>query len=163
MQQMLQTWFRWRGRDTDRKKKTNAKIFLDAPKIRPLRDTEVYSKLFYETKLKSIVEEEMKGHALPNHGRFSKVLEVTKREWEKESDEVKAEVQARKADLQKERESKMNNPEPPTSKQRQAAIDDMSHIASTFLLHIKRTTGWTGFVVLGGRKPNAGSDFAVGS
>jgi hypothetical protein len=152
LQQILQTWFRWRGRDTDRKMKTNVKVVLDAPKNRPLRDMEVYSKLFYETKLKSVVEEEIKDFGLSATERFSKVLKVTKQEWEKETDEVKAEVQAKKLELQKER----NGLQPLTSKQRQAAIDDMNHVVSAFLLHIKRTTGWTGF---GWAEAQCGSGF----
>jgi hypothetical protein len=156
------TWFRWRGRDSDRRK-TPSIVILEGPKLRPLRDTEVYSKLYYQDKLKSLVDAEIKGRVLTSAEKFSKRLEVTKWEWERETPDVKAHVQAKKVEMQKERNSKAKGTEPPTPKQCQAAIDELNHVAPAFLLHIKRTTGWTGFMVLGGQKPDAGTEFAVGS
>jgi hypothetical protein len=160
---MLQTWFRWRSNNTTHKKATSVVLSGAVPRMRQLRDTEVYSKLFYESKLKGLVDGETEGSTFTSAERFHKVMEVMKREWALESDAVKAQVQAMKEELQKERDSKANGDSEPTPKQRQAAIDNLNHVASTFLLHIKRTTGWTGFVVLGGPKLNAGTDVAVAS
>ena len=56
--------------------------------------------MFYETHLKKIVEEETKG--LEHKNRLAKIVDVTKREWNKASDEVKVKVRERKAELEKE-------------------------------------------------------------
>jgi hypothetical protein len=45
----------------------------------------------------------------------------------------------------------------------QAAIDDLSYVASAFLSHIKHMTNWTGFMVLGGLKPDIGGNIAITS
>jgi hypothetical protein len=57
-------------------------------------------------------------------------------------------------------------PEPseePSPERYQRAIDDLSYIANAFLDHLRKETGWTGFMVLGGPKPDIGGDIAIGS
>jgi hypothetical protein len=152
----LKTWFRWRSNSTTRKKA--APIVLK-PSSRLLQDTEIYSQLYYEKKLKAIVAEETKG--LSPRERFVKSREVTRREWDNESDEVKAEVQARKEELSKERMDADDMESTP--QQRQAAIHDLGHTVDCFLAHIKKKTGWTGFIVLGGPNPEMGEQIAVTS
>jgi hypothetical protein len=159
--QMLRTWFRWRSNNTVRKKGKSIVLATAIPRTRQLQDTEAYSKLFYESKLKTIVEAEWAGKSLSQTEKLAKILEVTKREWAVESDEVKAKVKAMKTELQKERSPDPTSP--PSPQQLQAAIDDLSYVASAFLTHIKQTTNWSGFMVLGGPKPDIGGEIAIAS
>ena len=150
---MLRTWSRWRGNNTVRK---NARsIALVSPKTRQLQDTQVYSKLFYQSKLKPIVEAETSGAS--NAERLAKIVDITKREWANESDEVKAQVRAMKDDISA-RSVDVSSPE-----QRQAAIKDLSRLATAFFDHVHKTTSWTGYIVLGGPEPGMGDEIAIGS
>src|SRR4051812_44181098 len=117
---MLRTWFRWRGGKNIRKKTRPIIFTTSIPKTRQLQDTEVYSKLFYESKLKSIVEAEIAGEPLTHGKRLVKVVEVTKREWARESEEIKKEVRAKKEELEKDRKP-VPAGELPGPKQRQTA------------------------------------------
>ena len=120
-----------------------------------LQDTQVYSKLFYESKLKAIVDLEL-GDQTPTKGeRLAKVVEVAKREWEKESEEVKAMVKARKDEMEMERGL--------DDKPSQASISDLSQVVGSFLKHVKQTTGWTAFLVAGGPNPDLGGALAIAS
>jgi hypothetical protein len=131
------------------------------PKTRQWQDTEVYLKLFYATKLKKIVDSETAGTSLKQTERMAKIREVAKREYDKESDEVKEQVRAKKEEPRNHKltEDSMT----PSSEQYQAAIDDLSYVVDTFLSYIRQTTGWTGFVVAGGPKPDIGGEIAIGS
>jgi hypothetical protein len=151
---MLQTWFRWRGSRPVRK---NSRSIVIAPqRKRQLQDTEVYSKLFYESKLKAIIDAEITGMS----HNVAKIVGLTKREWANESDDVKAQVQAMKEDL---RARSANPPDASSPEQRQAAIDNLGHLATAFLDHVHQTTNWTGYMVLGGLKPDMGGEIAIGS
>jgi hypothetical protein len=137
-------------------------IRLSVPKQRQLQDAEVYSKLFYETRIKKIVDEEIGDATLTRSERLAKIVEVTKREWAKESDEVKNEVKAKKEEMQAER--KQSDPDSaPSAKQCRSAIDNLSHVAAAFLKHIKQTTGWTAFLVVGGPRPDSERELAITS
>ena len=105
------------------------------------------------------MEAEIAGRSLSQTEKLAKILEVTKREWAVESDEVKAKVKLTKAELQKERGSAGE----PSPDKFQVAINDLSYVASAFLTHIKQTTNWTGFLVLGGPKLDIGGEMAVAS
>jgi hypothetical protein len=128
------------------------------PKSRQLKDTEVYSKLFYESKLKDIVGSETAGMSLSE--KFVRIGDVTRQEWANESDEVKEQVRAMKGES---RNRRHQNSATPSLEQYQASINDLSYVVNTFLDHIRQTTGWTGFVVLGGPKPDIGGEIAIGS
>ena len=154
--QMLRTWFRWRANNTVRKKSTMFKF--STPKVRMLQDTHIYSKLFFDSKLKAIVDEELKNKSATKEERFAVALQVTKREWDNESEEVKAMVRAKKEEMQSERSEPDGTPGT-----KQDAIDNLSTVAGAFLQHLKETTGWTGFLVVGGPKPNFGGDLAIAS
>lgn len=161
---MLRTWFRWRGNSTIRKKAGSVVLAAAIPRSRQLQDTEVYSKLFYESKLKDIIEEESADKTLTHAERLAKIVEVTKREWSKESDQVKAQVEATKLKLREEHgENQPSEGKVPSAMQYQAAIDNLSYTATAFLRHIKQTTNWTGFMVFGGPKPDIGDDIAITS
>jgi len=136
-------------------RKNARSIAFVPPKTRQLQDTHAYSKLFYQSKLKAIVEAETSGAS--NAERLAKIAEITKREWANESEEVKAQVRAMKDDISA-RKPDMSSPE-----QRQVAIDDLSHLTTTFLDHVRKTTNWTGYIVLGGPDPGKGDDIAIGS
>src|SRR4051812_35893904 len=129
---MLRTWLRWRGSNTVRKKKVPIILAASIPKTRQLQDTEVYSKLFYESKLKHIVNEETIGKSLNRTEKLAKIVEVTKWEWALESDEVKAEVKAKKEELQNERKPDLSSDLTPSPEQYQAAINDLSYVTSAF-------------------------------
>jgi hypothetical protein len=136
---MLRTWFWWRTNNTVRKKAPT--ISFSTSKGRTLQETQVYSKMFYESKLKAIIDDELKGKSVTKPERLSKTVEVTKREWENESEDVKDEVRKRREELKREQSSE--------EALSQAAIDNLGHVVSTFLQHLKKTTGWTGFFVIG--------------
>jgi molecular chaperone GrpE (heat shock protein) len=121
-------------------------------KGRALQDTQVYSKLYYKSKLKAIVDEELKDKAPKKQERFAKVMEVTKREWAKESEEVKETVRRKRDEMQQAKDK----PSP-------AAIDNLSHVVHNFLRHLRQTTGWTGFLVIGGPQPDTGGELAIAS
>jgi hypothetical protein len=107
-----------------------------------------------------MVDAETAGMLLTQPQRFAKLQEVTKREWALESDEVIEQVRAMKE------EQRDLSPEPskdPSPEQYQRAIDNLSYVANAFLDHLQKTTGWTGFMVLGGPKPDIGGDIAIGS
>src|ERR1700722_6763209 len=163
---MLRTWFRWRSNNQVWKKTGAIVLAASIPKTRQLQDTEAYSKLFYESKLKRIVDEEIAGKSLTHNEKLAKIVDVTKREWVKESDDVKAQVKAMKEELQHGR-ANLANPTGDSTvtspKQIQAAIDELSYVGGAFLRHLKKTTGWTGFIVAGGPKPDIGGDIAIAS
>jgi hypothetical protein len=139
-------------------------VFVPAlPKTRQLQDTEVYSKLFYASKLKGIVDAEIAGMSLTQSEKLAKIVEVTKREWAHESDEVKEQVQVMKEEPRDRSHNLAEGSTTPSPEQYQASIDNLSCVADAFLDHIKRTTGWTGFVVLGGPKPDLGGEIVIGS
>jgi hypothetical protein len=156
---MLRTWFRWRGNNSVRKTKPIV-IVPSLPRSRQNQDTEIYSKLFYESKLKRIIDAEVAG--LSNSEKLAKIVEVTRREWEGESDEVRAQVKAMKED-QRHSPQPLGDSATPSPEQRQAAINELGYTASAFLDHVQKTTGWTGFMVLGGPKPDIGDEMAIGS
>ena len=160
--QMLRTWFRWRGNNTVRKKPGSI-ILASIPKTRQLQNTEIYSKLYYEDKLKAIVDAEIDGKVLTTNERLAKILEVTKREWEKETEEVKARVFAMKDELRERASKPPSDSSQPSSEDYQNAINNLTNVASSFLDHIKKTTGWIGFMVLGGPKPDIGDSIAISS
>jgi hypothetical protein len=89
---MIRTWFRWRGGNNVHRRTGPVVVMPVIPKTRQLRNTEIYSKLFYTSKLKSMVDAETAGMSLTQSQRFAKLQEVTKREWALESDEVKEQV-----------------------------------------------------------------------
>jgi hypothetical protein len=111
--------------------------------------------MFYESKLKAIVAEELEGKQATKGEKFKKLMEVTKREWAKENDAVKEQVRERKEAMEREQES--------DSQATIDAIDDLGHVVGAFLQHIKRTTGWTGFLIIGGPKPDLGGDLVITS
>src|SRR5271154_4834509 len=115
---MLRTWFRWRSNNTVRKKPTV--ISFATSKGRTWQDSQVYSKLYYESKLKAIVDHELEGQNPTKGERFAKVVEVAKREWQSESEEVKQIVRAKKEEMEIEQES--------GDKRSQASIDNLSHV-----------------------------------
>jgi hypothetical protein len=130
------------------------------PRTRQLQDTEAYSKLYYASKLKSIVDAEVSGTSLIQNKKFAKIREVTKREWANESDEVKEQVRAKKEEPRNLKSTEGTTPSP---EQYQESIDDLSFVGNAFLDHIRETTGWTGFMVLGGPKPDIGGEIAIAS
>jgi hypothetical protein len=143
------------------RKKTGSIVLVPVlPKTRQLQDTEVYSKLFYASKLKSIVDVEVAGMSLTQTEKLAKIREVTKREWANESDEVKEQVRAKKEEPH---DLKLTEGTTPSPEQYQESIDDLSFVVNAFLDHIQETTGWTGFMVLGGPKPDIGGEIAIAS
>lgn len=126
-----------------------------------LQDTQVYSRLFYESKLKQLIDQEFEDRSPTKEERFAMALKVTKREWENESEEVRAIVKAKKEELQLERsEADLI----PTSEDKQVqAINNLGSVVSAFLQHLKQTTGWTGFLVIGGPKPDHGGNLTIAS
>jgi hypothetical protein len=151
---MLRTWFRWRSNNTVRKKPTV--ISLATSKSRTWQDSQVYSKLFYESKLKVVVDRELDGKNPTKGERLARVIDVAKREWENESDEVKEIVRAKKEEMEIEREL-------PGDKRSQAAIDNLSQVVGAFLKHVKQTTGWTAFLVAGGPNPDLDGALSLAS
>jgi hypothetical protein len=125
------------------------------PKGQSLQETHVYSKLYYDSKLKAIIDKELESKPATKQERLSKMTEVTKREWANESEAVKDEVRKRKDEIEKEKGSE--------EVASQAAIDSLGHVVGTFLQHLKQTTGWTGFLVMGGPKPDLGGGLAIAS
>jgi hypothetical protein len=105
------------------------------PRTRQLQDTEAYSKLYYASKLKSIVDAEVSRMSLipGENKKFAKIREVTKREWANESDEVKEQVRAKKEEP---RNLKLTEGTTPSPEQYQESIDDLSFVGNTFLDHI---------------------------
>jgi acetoin utilization deacetylase AcuC-like enzyme len=123
---MLRTWFRWCGNNTIQKKSTAVSFLM--LKIHMLQDTQVYSKMFYESKLKRIIEEELRGQSPLRNEQFAKIMKVTKQEWAKESDEVKAMVKEKKEEMQQEQE----HLESKDAGAKQSAIDDLSRVVGAF-------------------------------
>jgi hypothetical protein len=158
---VLQTWFRWRTNRTVRKQPGSI-VLASLPKTRLLRDTEVYSKVFYESKLKGIISAEIAGLTLTQAELLAKTLEVTKREWENEPESVKEQVRAMKKKYKQDALSPADD-STRTPEQYQNAINSLSQVGNSFLEHIKQTTGWTGFMVLGGPNPATGGKISIGS
>jgi hypothetical protein len=156
--QKLQTWFRWRTNRTVRKQP--GPIVLALPKTRQLQDTEVYSKLFYESKLKEKIAAEIAEQDLSPRDVLAKTREVTKWEWMNESESVKEQVREMKKEYKRDAPAEGSTPTP---EQYQSAINSLSQVGNTFLEHIKQTTGWTGFMVLGGPNPGIGGEISIGS
>jgi hypothetical protein len=143
---------RWKKNNTVRKRVSIASF--SALKRRHLHEAQVYSKLYYESKLKAIVDEELKGTWLTPQERLPKTVEVTKREWANESDEVQRQVRERRKELRKEQNS---------DQALSWAIDHLGHVVGDFLQQLKKATGWTGFFVTGGPKPDMGGELAIAS
>jgi len=160
--QMIKTWFRWRSSNTVRKK-TGSIVLAAIPKTRQLQDTEVYSKLYYQSKIKAIVDKEIDGKVLTTTERLAKIIDVTKREWAKETEEVKARVYTMKEELRTSKPQLPSDSSPASPDHYQTAIDSLGNVTSAFLDHVKQTMGWTGFMVLGGPKPDIGGSIAISS
>jgi hypothetical protein len=111
-----------------------------------------------------MVDAEIAGKTLTTTQRLATIVDVTKREWANEAESVKEQVYAKKEELVRERSTQKVLTEGTTSpEQYQTAINNLGNVASAFLDHIKQTTGWIGFMVLGGPKPDIGGEMAVGS
>lgn len=94
--QQLKTWFRWRATTKGRThEKKNPKAILElfgASRTRTLQQSEMYSKLYWG-KIKPKVQEEIDEARTTTRGeKLNIVKRVTKDMWDAESEEVKAVV-----------------------------------------------------------------------
>ncbi|KAG6826669.1 hypothetical protein H0H92_014900, partial [Tricholoma furcatifolium] len=95
--QQLRTWFRWRAGAKTRSGGIDAifdDLFEGSSRSRTLSRPEVYSKLFYESKLKPLVESQLDS-TLTRGSLLAARNQIIKQLWEAETDpDVKAQVEA---------------------------------------------------------------------
>jgi hypothetical protein len=101
----LKRWFRWHSKL--RPTRTPADSILARPQIKPratrcLQEIEVYQKLFYTEKVRAKVEQECNGKELTAGDRLRIIKRLSREQWFEATDEEKAAVASRLAELEME-------------------------------------------------------------
>ncbi|KAG6839930.1 hypothetical protein C0991_010264 [Blastosporella zonata] len=125
------------------------KIILGS-QLRLAQVTEIYSDLYYQSKIAPIVKEETPPGA--NHKEQLNIVKcITQTLWEAEENDVMEIVHARLAELKAKKEAKkVEPPEMPTPEEITANLDDMPAFMGWFLDYLHASTGWSFSCVMGG-------------
>ncbi|KAG2739933.1 hypothetical protein P692DRAFT_20754799 [Suillus brevipes Sb2] len=132
-------------------------------KSRPLKATEVYSKMYYATRVQPAVKEELNAmkEASDAPDLKKRTIQVVRRQlasrWENETVEVKEEV----ANLVREMKDQREKDTSDCKKLR--VISRLTEILSTFFSELHDSTGWAFSILLGGPDPTNGGKLDVSS
>ncbi|KAG6808750.1 hypothetical protein H0H92_003021, partial [Tricholoma furcatifolium] len=166
-QQQIISWYRWRtqkkARKAEQKKiKTMMKI-IHGSRSRLPQVTEIYSDMFYETKIAPIVKEEMPASA--NRSECLTVIKrVTRDLWHNETSDVVDQVNARLAHLKLAKAEKLANPPAlPTAEEITENLDELPAVMGRFLEYLESITGWSFSCVMGGPDPALNGKVRVAS
>ncbi|TFY57774.1 hypothetical protein EVJ58_g6820 [Rhodofomes roseus] len=173
-------WFNNQNCQQTRKAKaTHVNLSLFKPKNRRnLKETEVYSRKYYEERIKPQVQEELSGRVVTKEERLGIIKRVTKELYDREDEEIKKEIRDEVDVLRAARGTPgkrgasegaegSDAPEEATDEHAvlavvcQAVLDDMPAIFRQLFLELHRQTGWYFMVMAAGLAP--GSDGEIGS
>jgi hypothetical protein len=103
----LKRWFRWHTKIQSTRTLLNPVFQRTCAQIKPrttrcLQEIEVYQKLYYKDKVQSKVEEECQGKDLTQGDRLSLMKRISREQYAEASNEVKAAVTSRLAELEME-------------------------------------------------------------
>ncbi|TFY65470.1 hypothetical protein EVJ58_g1965 [Rhodofomes roseus] len=176
----IYNWFNNQNCQQTRKAKAaHVNLNLFKPKNRRnLKDTEVYSRKYYEERIKPRVQEELSGRVVPKDERLEVIKRVTKEVYDGEDEELKEEIREEINALRamtgtqgkrgaSEGASPADIATEVTDEQAinavfcQAVLDDMPAIFRQILQELQRRTGWYFLILAAGEMP--GSDGEVES
>ncbi|KAH9839351.1 uncharacterized protein C8Q71DRAFT_894829 [Rhodofomes roseus] len=173
-------WFNNQNCQQTRKAKaTHVNLSLLKPKNRRnLKETEVYSRKYYDERIKPQVQEELSGRVVTKEERLGIIKRVTKELYDREDEEIKKEIRDEVDVLRAARGTPgkrgasegtdgSDAPAEATDEHAilavvcQSVLDDMPAIFRQLFLELHRQTGWYFMVMAAGVAP--GSDGGIGS
>ncbi|KAG6827426.1 hypothetical protein H0H92_011848 [Tricholoma furcatifolium] len=166
-QQQIISWYRWRtqkkARKAEQKKiKTMMKI-IHGSRSRLPQVMEIYSDMFYDTKIAPIVKDDMPAGANRSE-RLTVIKRVTRDLWLNETSDVVEQVNARLAQLKAAKAEKLANPpELPTAEEITENLDDLPAVMGRFLEYLESITGWSFSCLMGGPDPELKGKVRVAS
>ncbi|TFY53688.1 hypothetical protein EVJ58_g9312 [Rhodofomes roseus] len=172
-------WFNNQNCQQTRKAKaTHVNLNLLKPKNRRnLKETEVYSRKYYEERIKPQVQEELSGRVVTNKERLEIIKRVTKELYDREDEDIKKEIRDEVDVLRAARGSAgkrgtsegtegSDAPAEATDEHAvlavvcQAVLDDMPAIFRQLFLELHRQTGWYFMVMAAGEAPGSDGEIA---
>ncbi|KAF8068719.1 hypothetical protein FPV67DRAFT_1448607 [Lyophyllum atratum] len=163
--QQLQTWYRWRGSARGRGAVAQSKVLGNLFTTSRLpQKAEIYSKLYYQSKIADVVKEEAKRLNIKGRGEILKLRSRLTREMcEAETDEeVLAKVEEHLADLIAQR-GLAPEPHQRSTDEYMEAIEDCPRVLNRFFNALAEKTGWAFSVLMGGPDPSRDGDITVAS
>ncbi|KAH9913411.1 uncharacterized protein B0H18DRAFT_960372 [Fomitopsis serialis] len=175
-QKQIYNWFNNLASQQNRKAKStrvNTDLFFKSKSRRSLKDTEVYSRMYYDERVKPLVEKEIAkkkvaGHIVARTERLQIIKDVTVKAFDKENETIKAEVRAQmlarqtmagnSTDDGSEGEEGADKESPENvidAVMCQAVLDDLPAILRQLFLEIYRRTGWYFLVLAAGEVPGS--------
>ncbi|TFY56549.1 hypothetical protein EVJ58_g7573 [Rhodofomes roseus] len=122
------------------------------------QELEVYMKLYYKDRVQSGVEAEIKEHNIPNSKTIGVVRRHTQLAYDNETEEVKAEVKAKLAELKGAAAVKQStNPSSTLSPaEYQRTINALPRLGQELTRTLCLNSGWSAFLLIGGPCPEEG-------
>ncbi|KAH9479049.1 hypothetical protein JR316_0007624 [Psilocybe cubensis] len=150
----IANWFNNRGKGSENRRQGPAIVIGSAgPSQRALSELNVYSKRYYNEKIRSRVEKELKKHSGPAH--IALINKCISEAWDMESKDVKEEIRAETKRLKVLlKEDRSENTEQPTPQEYAKAIMEAPGQITSFLQEMYKRTGWCLSVIAGGPDPS---------